>query len=262
MKCDKCGGLYLYPYISEKELSLMYGAAYFTGKNSDSKDWKIPASEEDFDAAYSANRKQKFIETVVELKSMKPTARTILDIGAATGDFLAIARDYDLEVEGIELSNYAAEMAMRKYGMFLHKMNVLDYSSDRGFDLIHMNHVFEHFPSPRLVAEKLYELTNIGGLVYIEVPFQFNIVELLKYKFSKWRQPFNVFSVHHPVFYRPKTLIRLMADHGFECVQIRLFRFSRYPTNSFMKYMKGVFWMFATLFGQGTQIETVFRRVK
>jgi SAM-dependent methyltransferase len=250
--------MYLYPYYLQSQLSELYGRSYFTADSQDNEMLGVPVSVQVYD--YPLRRK-KFEETIAELMALRKNAKNILDIGAATGDFLNSAKKFNLDVVGIELSEYAAAEAKKKYGLDLIAMDIADYKSPEAFDLIHLNHVFEHFINPNPVINKIHNLTKIGGLVYIEVPFQFNIVELLKLKLLGKKNDFNMFSIHHPIFYRPKILIDIFNRAGFRCVSINVFRWSRYPANNIPSYIKKMFWMFASLLGQGTQIEAIFERI-
>ena len=123
----------------------------------------------------------------------KPNAKNILDIGAATGKFLSIAREYKLDVFGVEYSSYASQEAKDKYGFNFFVGDLENFQSDEKFDLIHLNHVFEHLVNPNASIRKIDSLLSDDGIIYIEVPFQFNIVERIKYKLFNSHKKFDVF---------------------------------------------------------------------
>jgi 2-polyprenyl-3-methyl-5-hydroxy-6-metoxy-1,4-benzoquinol methylase len=181
-----------------------------------------------------------------------------LDIGAATGEFLSVAREYDLSVSGIEISSHAAARAKEKFRFIFHETSIVDYLGMETYDLIHMNHVFEHFRSPHKVLERIDSLLQTGGLVYVEVPFQFNLFEVMKYQVTGKKKDFDVFSLHHPIFYRPTTLRKVFDDHGFNCRSMKVFNWSRYPANGLICQIKRAAWFAASLAGQGIMIEAIF----
>jgi len=258
--CEDCGVYYLWPYISNELLSQLYSKSYFTGVSESEDRLYVPSSSTDYESEFVAARLGKFRETVRTLLKHAPNASSILDIGAATGDFLAIARENGLSTTGIELSAYASARAKVKYGFTFHETGIVDYHGSETYDMIHMNHVFEHFGSPHQVLERVYSLLNKEGIVYVEVPFQFNLFEVIKYRLSGKRKAFDVFSLHHPMFYRPATLKKLFDNHGFKCRSMKVFNWSRYPAVGFMSHLKKVMWFAASLVRQGLMIEAIFER--
>ena len=222
-RCKGCNVYYLSPYISDHLISELYSKSYFAGQSQDYTDLHVSASSNDYEREIAAARLGKFRETLVTLLKHCPNASSILDIGAATGEFLAIAREYDLSVSGIELSSHAAARAKEKFGLDFHEISIVDYTGTETYDLIHMNHVFEHFRTPHQVLERIASLLRKGGVVYVEVPFQFNVFEVIKYRTTGKRKDFDVFSLHHPIFYRPNSLKKIFDDHGFNCRSMKVF---------------------------------------
>lgn len=258
--CKDCSNCYLWPYIPDELISELYNKSYFTGISDSGGLLNVPSSSSDYETEFAAARLNKFRETVKELICYVPNARNILDIGAATGEFLAVAREHGIAVTGIELSPYAAARAKEKFGFVFHEIRIEDYQGVERYDLIHMNHVFEHFRYPHQALERLASLLAPKGVIYVEVPFQFNLFEVIKYRLTGQRKIFDVFSVHHPIFYRPATLKKIFNDHGFNCKSLRVFNWSRYPAVGFRGHLKKLIWLAGSLFGQGIVIEAFFDR--
>jgi SAM-dependent methyltransferase len=257
-QCVACKVYYLWPNVSDDLISELYSKSYFTGISESDSKLNVPTSSNDYESEFAAARVGKFHETVQALLKHVPNASNILDIGAATGDFLAVAQGYGLSVSGIELSSYAAAKAKEKYGFEFHQTGVEDYRGDEKYDLIHMNHVFEHFGSPHRALDRLVLLLKPGGMIYVEVPFQFNLFEVVKYRLTARRKPFDVFSIHHPIFYRPKTLKKIFKDHGFNCYAMNVFNWSRYSAVGPKRKLKRLIWFAGAFIGQGIVIEAFF----
>lgn len=260
LKCTGCNVCYLWPYISDQLIQEMYDKSYFTGVTDFGCKLDLPSSNCDYETEIVSHRISKSWETVKSLLKLAPAARTILDVGAATGDFLAVAKECGLSVAGIELSPYAASKAKEKYGFILFETGILEFEGHETYDIIHMNHVFEHFNSPHQVLDRLNSMLTPNGLIYVEVPFQFNFFELLKYRLSGKTKKFDVFSLHHPIFYKPDILIKMFNDHGFSCKKIRVFKWSRYSPEGFLGILKKILWLTISLFGQGLFIEAFFEK--
>lgn len=258
--CENCGAYYLWPNISDELISELYSKSYFTGVSECDSKLHVPSSNNDYEREFAAARVGKFRETVQTLLEHVPNASNILDIGAATGDFLAVAQEFGLSVSGIELSAYASAKAKEKYGFEFHQTGIVDYQGDEKYDLIHMNHVFEHFGSPHQVLERLGSLLKPGGMIYVEVPFQFNLFEVIKFRLTGRRKTFDVFSIHHPIFYRPKTLKKVFKDHGFNCYAMNVFNWSRYSAVGLKRQIKRLIWLAGAFAGQGIVIEAFFNK--
>jgi len=260
MVCQDCNARYLWPRITGEQLDVLYGKSYFTGFQGNDGGLNIPSSNSDYEVEFAEARLGKFEDTVHGLLELNPNAKCILDIGAATGDFLAIAQKRDLAVSGIELSDYASEKAKLKYGFVFHKISVDDYRGDEKYDLIHLNHVFEHFNFPHKSLDRICDLLNSNGKVYVEVPFQFNLIEVIKYLLTRQKKNFDVFSLHHPLFYTPRTLKKVFEEHNLRCIKLNVFKWSRYPATGIVGHLKRLMWLGASLVGQGVFIEAIFER--
>lgn len=258
--CEDCDLLYLWPYVPEELIAELYNKSYFTGVSGGDDISNVPSSNINYENEFAAARLRKFRETLEMVLKHDPQARSILDIGAATGDFLAIARELGLKTTGVELSAYASARAKEKYGFVFYQTAITDYKGTETYDLIHMNHVFEHFQSPHQVLKRINSLLKVNGMVYVEVPFQFNVFEVAKYRLTGKRKVFDIFSLHHPIFYRPDTLKGVFAEHGFICRSLNVFTWTRYPAIGLSGYIKKLMWFAASLIGQGLVIEAVFEK--
>jgi SAM-dependent methyltransferase len=248
--------LFLDPYPGVAELEQLYSEAYFTG--GDIKGLTVPGSELQY-ADFAKLRLVKFQATVDLLRRFIAPPVRLLDVGAATGEFLDIARTAGYEVAGIEPSRFAAEQARGGFGLEVFAGSLDAFESSTPFDIIHLSHVLEHLPEPHLAVDKLGTILSKRGVVYLEVPFQWNWVEQLHYLWGR-RPAFNVFSVHHRAFFRPSTLKTLFARHGFICRHLTLTPPGRYAVATRLERAKWAAWRGLSLLGQGLFIEAVFSR--
>lgn len=93
--------------------------------------------------------------------------KSLLDVGAGTGDFLALAKEKGWDIEGVEPNPSAREKAENK-GVRL--TTNLDELSERKFDVITLWHVLEHLPELDEQIEKLQKLLKQDGLLVVAVP--------------------------------------------------------------------------------------------
>lgn len=220
--CDKCGLRWLSPRPTEDAYQELYSnELYFGGEE----------SPEDYSEVVRG-RLHHFIERIkrVEKSFHGIQQLDILDIGAATGDFVYLASKRGHRTKGIELSEDARNKALQKYGIQL-DAGALSQYVDGSFDVIHMNHVLEHMPNPFDTLASCSQLLREGGLLVIEIPQQFfNDLDRTKRLFFLSSQPkFNSYSLHHTYFFSPNNISHLMEKAGFDVLSLKTAVDSRTP---------------------------------
>ncbi|MBQ0909835.1 class I SAM-dependent methyltransferase [Flavobacterium sp. F-328] len=91
----------------------------------------------------------------------------ILDIGAGTGDFLAVAKQNGWSTTGIEPSPKAKSIATTKGISFVENTTDL---ANHSFDVITMWHVLEHVPDLDFQIKELKRLLKPSGTLIVAVP--------------------------------------------------------------------------------------------
>jgi len=91
----------------------------------------------------------------------------ILDIGAGVGDFLSVVKKDGWETIGIEPSEKAKAIAIKKGVSFVDSLSELE---DHTFDVITMWHVLEHVPDLENQIRNLKRLIKSNGTIIIAVP--------------------------------------------------------------------------------------------
>jgi SAM-dependent methyltransferase len=147
----------------------------------------------------------------------------MLDIGAASGEFVHEARKAGISTVGIELSKYACDKAKEKYGIDLVQGDALTIALDQeAYDVVHMNHVLEHIVNPHEILKKIYSSLKKGGYLVVEIPYQFGSILERSCEIFNLTRPirFSLYSIHHPYFYTPKALEQLLNLHGYAIERI------------------------------------------
>lgn len=135
----------------------------------------------------------------------------LLDVGSATGSFLAAAAAAGrFDVEGVEPDPGTSEQA-RALGVRVTTGTLENVTRPPGgFDVVTMFHVIEHLASPRAALERTRALLRTGGIVVIETPTTDNLWFRLAPR--RWRQ----LIPDHYFFFSRRTLERLLRQTGFE----------------------------------------------
>src|SRR5690606_10644492 len=99
------------------------------------------------------------------LLSVVPGTRTIVDVGAALGFTLEVAKERGLEAIGVERSRYATEQLTGR-GFTVHQtLGALEPAST---DAVIFGQVLEHMPEPGLALRQAFAAIRPGGGLFIE----------------------------------------------------------------------------------------------
>jgi len=215
MKCRECLLRWLFPINSVDRYRSIYEKEYFEN---------IPENYEELARERIPYFKRR-IKKISEL--MKSTGIVILDIGAATGEFVNEAIKAGMVAEGIEPSEFARRKAREKYGIELAGGDALEMDIGREkYDVVYMNHVLEHIVDPHNLLKKIHLSLKRGGYLIVEIPYQFGTIYERLCKFIEIAEPinFSLYSIHHPFFYSPKSLKHLLGLHSYSDTKISVWK--------------------------------------
>lgn len=169
-------------------------------------------------------RTAHFKNRLASLRNYFPDKNTlnILDYGAATGEFIVSAKQLGHDCVGVEFSSDARRIASEKNSIDLYAPDELPESC-LPFDVIHMNHVFEHMPNAADHLVWCQKRLVANGVLIIEVPQQFhNHIDRLKRLLGRGGKfnEFSAFSLHHTYFFNAKSLEALIESQGFKVVHL------------------------------------------
>jgi len=143
----------------------------------------------------------------------------LLDVGCATGEFLAAGKARGWHAHGVEASEIAAAHARETHGIEVHTGTLEDAPFSPGsFDVVTMWDVIEHLQHPRTVVERAASLLRPGGLLGLTTP---NIRSLRYY--VQGRRWWVVGPNEHIFYFSPVTIDRLLRRCGFEVAFIDTF---------------------------------------
>jgi 2-polyprenyl-3-methyl-5-hydroxy-6-metoxy-1,4-benzoquinol methylase len=134
-----------------------------------------------FEKAYQFVKQIALKNKLKCINELHPAKGILLDIGAGTGDFLAVAKQNGWQTIGIEPNDKAKKIAKNKGVELIQATNLLD---DHSIDVITMWHVLEHVPNVENQIKELKRLLKPNGSIIIAVP-NFNSYDA-KYYDSYW----------------------------------------------------------------------------
>ena len=204
VRCGACGLVFTHEIPSPAELAEVYGAAFF----------RVGQKFAGASAGVGMANAKRRIARVLELPDVGRSRW--LDVGCATGDFLAAAGEAGIRAAtGVELSAFAAGQA-RERGL-----DVVCADFDRvplepsSIDLVTMWDYLEHVPDPAASVRKALAALRPGGYLAISTGDAASPVARAMGRFWHLMIP-----PKHLYFFTPATLVRLLQDSGFLMVRL------------------------------------------
>lgn len=194
--CVDCGLVWVDPQPSNENTEKFYSSEY----------------RKQYKGAFQPKPKHCYRET---LRAIDRTTRflsvyrdgmRVLDVGAGAGFFAYALKRKRISIDGIEPNEEYANYA--RYNLHLDTIRtgfLRDVTTENQYDLITINHVFEHLPNPRQAMTQMHKLLRKGGHVLMEVP---NIE-------ATYHAPNKIFHVGHLYWYNPNTIQALALQLGF-----------------------------------------------
>lgn len=116
---------------------------------------------------YQTVKKWALKNKVSIISKLQPHKKSVLDIGAGTGDFLFTAKKMGWQIEGVEINEKARNLAANKnINLYPEISNI----PSKKYDVVTLWHVLEHLPNLKEVTQQIEALVKPKGFLVIAVP--------------------------------------------------------------------------------------------
>jgi 2-polyprenyl-3-methyl-5-hydroxy-6-metoxy-1,4-benzoquinol methylase len=203
-KCRACGFVFAATRPSPEELDRFYTSTYFA------KDHGLNLGYANYRSVAEENARRMWPECKVILAGRTISPRRVLDVGCATGGFLAEAKADGWDCVGVEFSEFAIDVAQREFGLQVLKGDVFHPElPERSFGLVTMWHVLEHVIDPLATLVQAKKLLAPGGVLFIELPNWSSVGRRARgVRWSQLKPP------EHINFFTPTTLAHAATKAG------------------------------------------------
>ncbi|MEM1108221.1 MAG: class I SAM-dependent methyltransferase [Planctomycetota bacterium] len=218
---------YSTPRPTAKDLDEFYTSSYFSHTQQDNFGYADYRGMAEFNAKQMWGTLKKYMDL-----SHLPS-KTLLDVGCATGGFLASAsKEPGWQCTGVELSEEAVKVAKEEYDLEAY-CGDLETPELRGrsFGLITMWHVLEHLIDPLAELERVSKMLQPGGLLFVELPSWSGMGRRLKG--SAWKQ---IKPPEHINYFTPSSLERCVQRAGLKPIQTT----THYPSLTDQAWVGGI----------------------
>lgn len=208
VKCNNCGFTFTNPRPTLESLPQYYAEEYF-------KDERHRAKFYNEDSTVKVIN-QDYTNRIQDVENYVPKRGSVLEIGCARGGFLSKLRDRGWEIEGVEISQDACNLAKELYGIDQFCGVFAEYQTTKKFDVICMYQTLEHVPDPKEVLEKAYQMLKPNGVVVVEIPN----INCLEMKYSADRRRLSYDLPRHLNHFSPQFLSEQMKKMGYQIADI------------------------------------------
>jgi 2-polyprenyl-3-methyl-5-hydroxy-6-metoxy-1,4-benzoquinol methylase len=210
VECLNCGLVYVHPRPDPKELHALYDESYFQNDQSGVVGYANYLDDE-VQIRKTFARRLQFLERWIQ-------PGKLLDVGCAAGFFLDEAHRRGWQVQGSDVSAFAARYVKERFGyeVVQGSLGDADFARD-SFDLITLWDVIEHVPDPKAHVQKIAELLRPGGLVALATPD----VDSVPARLTGKRWVGYKLSEEHVYYFSARTLKRMLDEAGFDVIDTR-----------------------------------------
>jgi 2-polyprenyl-3-methyl-5-hydroxy-6-metoxy-1,4-benzoquinol methylase len=207
VKCCNCDLVYVNPRLKNP---LERQETFYNNLAASSGDLNREAYHD-----YTGSRKKRLLKEAAMYLPYNTNGR-ILDIGCGFGGFLKAASERGWEYpEGIEIAPQAAEYTARFFTVKTNPLEETQYN-EYAFDVIRLNNVIEHVPSPKTLMQSVYNSLRPGGLFVISTP-NFDSLSVT-FCGKRWQY---IGGDDHIYLFTPKTISQMLKETGFRVVGIK-----------------------------------------
>lgn len=168
--------------------------------------------------AEEQGRRKTACMVLKKLQRYQKKDKLMLDVGCSTGFFLDEAKKKGWQVQGVELSLWAAKIARDKFDIEVINSTLKQAKLPaNSYDVIVLHDTIEHVLNPKEMLMEIRRLLKPDGVVYINTPdIQSLASRVLK---AKWWG----INRHHLFYFSRKTLNRLLEAAGFKSIHWGLY---------------------------------------
>lgn len=215
VRCLHCNLVYVNPRPRVQDLFDVYTENYFENVAYREEDEKNYFGYNEY-IKDEANILKKFQKKIGIIEDFARKKGRLLDIGCACGFFMNLAQSRGWEVEGTEVSMFAADYVQKRFGLRVHTTGNLEEVcyQDKHFDAVTMWDVIEHLPDPKRTLGEVNRIMKKGGVLGIITPDIGSLVA--RVLGGNWLEVKRV--KEHIYFFSRGTLEKMLQDQGFEIV--------------------------------------------
>ncbi|MCR9226377.1 MAG: class I SAM-dependent methyltransferase [Flavobacteriaceae bacterium] len=206
------------------------------------------------DRLYQSIKSKNLKNKIQLVENQVDNPKSLLDLGAGTGDFVITAKNAGFTSIGVEPNQNARSLALQK-GVEL-KADLGEINPQK-FQAITLWHVLEHLPNLNGQIKALVDLIEADGVLVIAVP------NYRSYDAKYYRSHWAAYDVpRHLWHFSRASISKLFAPHQMEVVQIRPMWFDAFYVSMLSEKYKGnkMYLISAFFVGLWSNLKAIFTK--
>lgn len=205
---------------SETELQDYYKNKYYQESKS-----TYSRSYSNEEIIYFNNKLEQKYQILIEQGILDATNKRFLDIGCGEGWGLSFFQKRGWNVKGLDHSVHGCKTHNPEMLKFLDEGDPIQSlkrlgSEGQRYDVLWLDNVLEHLIDPLGMLEYCLALLSNEGLLVIEVPNDFSVVQKELLSNGNVKEPFWIVSPDHISYFNSDGLIELCKTAGLNCVDM------------------------------------------
>ena len=208
-RCSECKLEFIYPQPGNEALNEIYSKNYYDA-------WGLHVDSQ----AAEKSKRFTFEYRLGLVEDLLKPGDKVLDCGCATGFFLDLVRQKGFTPYGIEISDYAAQVAKQKFGNDnIYQGNIEEASFEERredvFNAVFMTDYIEHVRSPRETLRSAYRFLKPGGVMVITTPDTSSFTKSILNK--SWIH----YKEEHLFYFSKENIRRLLAETNVRSISFK-----------------------------------------
>lgn len=226
VECDACRFQFTNPIPLENEIGKYYESEDYVSHSNTKKGI--------IHKLYQAVRNKTLKDKLALVKEYS-AAKSLLDIGSGTGEFLNVCKKASIETKGIEPSENARTAAISNYGLDIETEDALENVPSESKDAVTMWHVLEHVYHLNERIQTIKRVLKTEGTLFVAVPNRSSFdAEFYKENWAAYDLP------RHLYHFTPIDIENLCKKHGLKLKKVLPMKFdSFYVSMLSEKYKNG-----------------------
>lgn len=143
--------------------------------------------------------------------------RVYLEIGIGNGEMLAVAQEFGYQAEAVEICREDCERVSDALDIDIACCDIVEYETEKQYDVIVMGDVFEHVTDPMKVMRKVSAMLKEDGVLWLSTPnYNCAYARMEKFEHCMWHE------LNHYTYVSYESMKKLLERLNLEVVQYEM----------------------------------------
>lgn len=136
-----------------------------------------------------------------------------LEIGIGNGEMLAVAQEFGYHTDAVEICKADCERVASGLDIDIKWCDIVNYHTEKKYDVIVMGDVLEHVTAPADVLQKVQSMLKPDGILWLSTPnYNCAYARMQKFTHCMWHE------LNHYTYTSYETLCPLLNELGMEVI--------------------------------------------